>query len=255
MLPKIIHYCWFGGKPLSKLSIKCIESWKKFLPDYEIKEWNEDNFNVNIIPYTQEAYKAKRWAFVSDYARFWILYNYGGIYFDTDVELIRPIDDIINLGGFMGCETIAHKNIPFFINPGLGIGCEAGNPTYKGLLELYSKTCFFMENGEQNLKSIVYYTSEYLETLGLVKKDTIQCINCIYIYPKDYFNPYDADSGKVIITENTRTIHHFAGSWFTPKERIMKFIEKKMGGRIATIVHRCYQIYKYVFKKATNKNI
>lgn len=105
MIPKIIHYCWFGRGPLPELAQKCITSWKKYLPDYEIKEWNEDNFDVNIIPYTAEAYKAKKYAFVSDYARFWILYKFGGIYFDTDVEVIRPIDDIVERGNFMGFET------------------------------------------------------------------------------------------------------------------------------------------------------
>ena len=95
MIPKIIHYCWFGKKPLPKLALKCIASWKKFLPDYEIKEWNEDNFDVNQIPYTSEAYACKKYAFVSDYARFKIMYEYGGIYFDTDVEVIKPLDDII----------------------------------------------------------------------------------------------------------------------------------------------------------------
>jgi len=104
MIPKVIHYCWFGRNPLPSLAIKCIESWRKYLPDYEIKEWNEDNFDVNIIPYTQEAYQVGKYAFVSDYARFWILYKYGGLYFDTDVEVIKPMDDIIARGPFMGCE-------------------------------------------------------------------------------------------------------------------------------------------------------
>lgn len=124
MIPKIIHYCWFGRNPLPPLAIKCIESWRKYLPDYEIKEWNEDNFDVNIIPYTAEAYAQKKYAFVSDYARFWILYKYGGIYFDTDVEVIRPLDDIIARGGFMGFETdykegsTPHESST---NPGLGL--------------------------------------------------------------------------------------------------------------------------------------
>ena len=95
MIPKIIHYCWFGRNPLPQSAIKCINSWKKFFPDYEIKEWNEQNFDVNIIPYTSEAYQAKKYAFVSDYARMWVLYNYGGIYFDTDVEVIKPMKDIV----------------------------------------------------------------------------------------------------------------------------------------------------------------
>ena len=102
MIPKIIHYCWFGHNPLPESAKKCIESWKKYLPGYEIKEWNESNFNVNAIPYTEEAYRLKKYAFVSDYARFWILYHYGGLYFDTDVEVIKRMDDIIERGAFMG---------------------------------------------------------------------------------------------------------------------------------------------------------
>ena len=110
MIPKIIHYCWFGGNPLPELAMKCIESWRTYFPDYEIKEWNEDNFDVNIIPYTKEAYENKKYAFVSDYARFWILYNHGGIYFDTDVEVIKKMDDIIEKGSFMGCEKKVTKD-------------------------------------------------------------------------------------------------------------------------------------------------
>ena len=103
-IPKVIHYCWFGRNPLPEMAIKCIESWKKFLPDYEIKEWNEDNFDIRINPYVEEAYHMKKYAFVSDFARFWVLYNYGGIYFDVDVELLKPIDDILAKGPFMGLE-------------------------------------------------------------------------------------------------------------------------------------------------------
>ena len=104
VIPKVIHYCWFGGNPLPELALKCIASWKKFLPDYEIKEWNERNFDVYQAPYIAEAYKLKKYAHVSDYARFWILYHYGGIYFDTDVEVIRPMDDILARGSFLGFE-------------------------------------------------------------------------------------------------------------------------------------------------------
>ena len=105
MIPKIIHYCWFGRNPLPKSAMRCIESWRKYFPDYEIKEWNEDNFDVNMLPFTQEAYKMRKFAFVSDVARFWILYRYGGLYFDTDVEVIRPMDDIVAQRAFMGIEV------------------------------------------------------------------------------------------------------------------------------------------------------
>lgn len=107
MIPKIIHYCWFGRGEKPALAKNCIASWRKFFPGYEIREWNEDNFDVNIIPYTAEAYTCKKYAFVSDYARFWVLYKYGGLYFDTDVEVIRPMDDIVARGPFMGIETPA----------------------------------------------------------------------------------------------------------------------------------------------------
>ena len=106
MIPKIIHYCWFGRKPLPPLAVKCIESWKKYLPDYTIKEWNEDNFDINIVPYTREAYEVGKYAFVSDYARFYILYHHGGLYFDTDVEVIRPMDDLVGRGAFLAWDVI-----------------------------------------------------------------------------------------------------------------------------------------------------
>ena len=145
MIPKVIHYCWFGRNPLPSLAIKCIESWRKYLPDYEIKEWNEDNFDVNIIPYTQEAYQVGKYAFVSDYARFWILYKYGGLYFDTDVEVIKPMDDIIARGPFMGCEkdvsdtSVASvaPGLGLGVNPGLGLGVNPGLGLYKEIFEMY----------------------------------------------------------------------------------------------------------------------
>ena len=125
MIPKVIHYCWFGRNPLPTSAQRCIASWRIFLPDYEIKEWNEDNFNVNIIPYTQQAYEAKKYAFVSDYARFWVLYHYGGLYFDTDVEIIKSFDDIVDNGAFMGLEIDGTKEgSKIAINPGLGLGAD-----------------------------------------------------------------------------------------------------------------------------------
>lgn len=139
MIPKVINYCWFGGNPLPASAQKCIASWRKYLPDYEIKEWNESNFDVNIIPYTAEAYKAKKYAFVSDYARFWILYRYGGLYFDTDVEVIRNMDDIIANGAFMGLEKKQAGATPtqLGVAPGLGLGVNPGLGLYKELLDVY----------------------------------------------------------------------------------------------------------------------
>ena len=221
MIPKIIHYCWFGKNPLPPLAIKCIDSWKKFLPDYEIKEWNEDNFDVNIISYTAEAYAAKKYAFVSDYARLWILYHYGGLYFDTDVEAIKPLDEIVDRGPFMGCERDAQSaetigvapGLGLGVNPGLGLGVNPGLGLYKEMLELYAGLSFVGSNGQNNLKTIVEYTTEILQKHGLQEKSGVQYVAGVYIYPSEYFCPINITSKKLHITKNTYTIHHYMASW------------------------------------------
>ncbi len=245
MIPKVIHYCWFGGNPLPELAKRCISSWKKYLPDYEIKEWNENNFDINIIPYTKEAYQAKKYAFVSDYARFWILYHYGGLYFDTDVEVIRPMDGIISQGAFMGCEkdAILNNNVNSNLNtfpvvaPGLGLGCSPGMAFYKQILELYNQLHFVNENGKLNLKTVVTYTTEILCEHGLKNISGIQRILDINIYPKEYFCPTDNETNKCIITKNTYTIHHYAGSWLTIKGKIRVWLIRKISYCIRSIKH------------------
>ena len=207
MIPKVIHYCWFGRNPLPESAIKCINSWKKFFPDYEIKEWNEDNFDVNIIPYTKEAYEAKKYAFVSDYARFWILYHHGGLYFDTDVEVIRSMDDIIELGPFMGVEVEA------VVNPGLGLGTPPGLGLYEKMLERFQNLDFYMEDGSIQTYTMIPIISELLREGGLLAKDEVQCVEGVWIYPSDYFNPLDAATGKLKLTPNTRSIHWYTASW------------------------------------------
>lgn len=232
MIPKVIHYCWFGKNPLPLLAIKCINSWKKYLPDYEIKEWNEDNFDINIIPYTKEAYEAKKYAFVSDYARFWILYHYGGLYFDTDVEIIKPLNDIIKHGAFMGFEIDFIYNLNLFesINPGLGIGASPNLIQYKKILDLYETLHFKNQDGTLNTKTVVQYISELMINEGLSKKKGIQKIGDIYIYPAEYFCPINLITRKMHITNNTRTIHHYMASWHTPNslDKIKKVIRHHM---------------------------
>lgn len=223
MIPKVIHYCWFGRNPLPRSALKCIDSWKKFFPDYEIKEWNEDNFDVNVIPYTKEAYEAKKYAFVSDYARFWILYHYGGIYFDTDVKVIKSFDEIIERGAFMGREAGAYlKNICYHykgnglaVAPGLGLGVNAGHPIYKEFLDLYDNLSFRDKNGSLNMKTIVSYTSEILLKHGLGEDNLhAQNIDGIWIYPSDVFCPMDHTRGcKLTITQNSVSIHMYDASW------------------------------------------
>ena len=225
MIPKIIHYCWFGRGPLPELARKCIASWRKYLPDYEIKEWNEDNFDVNIIPYTAEAYALKKYAFVSDYARFWILYKYGGIYFDTDVEVIRPIDDIIAKGNFMGFETDPNPKAEFnaseaSINPGLGL--------IKKMLDYYDGQHFKFVPGGIGQLTIVHIATEVLLNAGLKREQGIQKVDDVWIYPAEYFCPINLKTGRIHVKDNTRTIHHYAGTWqdkhFSFKEWLKKIL-------------------------------
>ena len=213
MIPKVIHYCWFGRNPLPESAKKCIDSWRKFFPEYEIKEWNEDNFDVNIIPYTAEAYKARKYAFVSDYARFWILYHYGGLYFDTDVEIIKPMNDIIERGGFMGIEEDGRDEEFPLIAPGLGLAVEAKHPIYKSLLDYYSTLHFIDEKGKPQLTTIVRHNTKILIESGLKPTNVLQEIEGIWIYPKDYFNPLNDLTGKLEKTANTRSIHWYMRSW------------------------------------------
>jgi hypothetical protein len=224
-IPKVIHYCWFGGNPLPESAKKCIESWKIYFPDYEIKEWNESNFDINIISYTAEAYKEKKYAFVSDYARFYILYKYGGLYFDTDVEVISNMDDIVAQGPFMGCENDVIPGADpesLGVAPGLGLGSYPGHSVYKEILDMYSDLHFIV-NGELNLKTVVSYTTEILSRHGLKAVDGIQQCCGISIYPKEYFCPKDYSSNVLTITSNTRTIHHYTGTWMSFGRRLKLF--------------------------------
>lgn len=214
MIPKVIHYCWFGRNPLPQDAQKCIASWRKFFPDYEIKEWNEDNFDVNCISYTREAYAAKKYAFVSDYARFKVLYEQGGLYFDTDVEVIKPMDDIIERGAFMGIEVVA---------PGLGLGCNPGLGLYQSVLARYEKLHFLLDDGSFNSFAVVRITTEALLNAGLKPVNGIQNVADIWIYPQDYFNPLDDATGRLNITANTRSIHWYSKTWLPTSPLRTKF--------------------------------
>lgn len=245
MTPKVIHYCWFGRNPLPPLTKRCIKSWRRYLPDYEIKEWNEDNFDVSIIPYTREAYEAKKYAFVSDYARFWILYHYGGVYFDTDVEVIKPMDKLIQAGAFMGCEngyieptaTDEATELSLDVAPGLGLGAEPGMEIYAKLLDAYSQTHFINEDNTINLKTVVAYTTEVLKEYGLKYVDGIQKCGGITIYPKEYFCPKNYITFETNITDKTYTIHHYDGSWLPPYDKFKRCIRQIFGKRLINLVY------------------
>ena len=228
MIPKTIHYCWFGRNPLPKLAVQCIESWKKYLPDYEIKEWNEENFDVTKIPYIKEAYEAKKYAFVSDYARFWILYKYGGLYFDTDVEVVKSMDEIISKGSFMGFENNGATTTG--VAPGLGLGVNPGLDLYKEILDYYAGEHFLTADGKQNLKTVVSRVTEIMNKHGLKENNIFQVVAGVNVYPYDYFCPIRITDGKMTLTSNTVSIHHYAASWTTPTHRLLRKIVLAIGG-------------------------
>ena len=234
MIPKIIHYCWFGQNPLPPLALVCISSWKKYLPEYEIKEWNETNFDIGITCYTQEAYAAKKYAFVSDYARFWILYKYGGVYFDTDVEVIKSMDDILVRGSFMGCEKNGGKEM-IAVAPGLGMAAIPKLEIYKEILALY-ENLHFVEKGILNTKTVVEYTTELLIKRGLKNISGIQSLDGLIIYPVQYFCPFNYENKDLVITEFTYSIHHYSASWITPYMRLKLRISKILGKKITSFI-------------------
>ena len=207
MIPKKIHYCWFGGNPLPETALKCIASWRKYCPDYEIKEWNEQNYDINKICYTAQAYNAKKYAFVSDYARFDILYEYGGIYFDTDVEVIKSIDNLVEKGPFAGIES------PGALNAGLGLASRQREPIFADILKSYSQSCFLKPDGSMDLTTVVVRVTDIFKKYGFTAENKIQTIKGITIYPVDYFNPKNPKTGELKITSNTYSIHHFDASW------------------------------------------
>lgn len=230
-IPKKIHYCWFGRNPLPKSALKCIHSWEKFFPDYEIIQWNEDNYDVNKSTYTRQAYQAKKYAFVSDYARFDIIYREGGLYFDTDVEVIKSFDDILINGAFMGCEIDGYDSLDTeriyasthtarSVNPGLGIAAAPGLGIYKEILDFYATQSFLNKDGSVNQETVVTKTTKILREWGMQNIKGIQMVGEVTIYPKEYFNPMNNNTGVIEMTENTHSIHWYSMSWISPKTRM-----------------------------------
>ena len=227
MIPKIIHYCWFGRGKMPELALKCIASWKQFLPDYELRLWNEDSFDINSIPYVKEAYESRKFAFVTDYVRLYALYNEGGIYMDTDVEVLKPLDDLLKLPAFSGYESNKFDNFP------TGLMASAkGGLWVQEQIAYYDGVHFIKPDGNFDMTTNTVTISRIMTENGFELNGKYQVYkNDMHCFPKDYFCP-KTSTGVLKLTKNSYCIHHFAGSWHTPtfKEKVKKFIFRKIIG-------------------------
>ena len=225
-VPKVIYYCWFGKGKMPSMAEKCIKSWKKFCPGYEIVCINEDNFDVRQNKYMSQAYDAEKWAFVSDYARLKVLYDNGGIYFDTDVELIKPIDDLIKDGGYMGFDDYG------FVSTGLGFACEKGNELVGKVLEDYNDIPFVLPDGTYDTTPCPIRNTKVMEKSGLDLKHQDQTFMGIHFLTEDYLCPMKYYTGKKKITKTTYSIHHFSASWLTPTAKRTLFMKRIFGVKL-----------------------
>ena len=204
-IPKVIHYCWFGGNPLPELIQNCIKSWKKYCPDYEIIQWDENNFDINSNRYVAEAYAARKWAFVSDYVRLHALYHYGGIYLDTDVEVLKPLDCFLNEEAFTGFES---KDSPVTAI----MGCRKGNCLFKQLLEYYEDRSFY-KNGEMDLNTNTIIITETMLRNGIQLNGKKQTVLGCTVYPSVVFCPINFLRVMNRYSPKSYCVHHFVGSW------------------------------------------
>ncbi len=220
-IPKIIHYCWFGGKPKPPLALRCIQSWKKYCPDYELREWNEENFDLTQAPrYVRDACREGRWAFVTDYVRLRALVAEGGVYMDTDVEVIKPLDPYLKHQAFAGFESLQG------VQTGL-LACEPGFPLFRDFLKHYDTASFYREDGSIDITTNVQVLTRLCLSRGLVLNDRYQVVDGLAIYPRAYFCPIDFDTQKMKKTRKTTIIHWFSGSWHTEEELAQIEAERK----------------------------
>lgn len=247
MIPKVIHYCWFGRNPKPELVQKCMASWKKHCPEYEIKEWNEDNFDVNACDYIKEAYENKKWAFVSDYARLYVIYHEGGIYLDTDIELIKSLDGLLKHKAYFGYEN--KKDV----NTGVGFGAEKNNPVVEQILLDYHGCHFLKEDGKFDVTPCPVRNSDVLRKLGFeLNGDTAEQEGIAFL-SAEWLSPMDYESGITQITEKTVSIHHYSGAWMSKEELMIIDIERKLkkiiGKKLAFWVRcRLYNVYNLAKK-------
>ncbi len=208
MIPKKIHYCWFGRGEKPKLAQSCIASWRKYCPDYEIIEWNENNFNLDYNGYTRYCYDNRKWAFLSDFARLVVVAEHGGLYFDTDVELLKSPDELLQYGAFYGFENDCN------VNTGEGFGAEAGHPTVLAMKQVY-ESIVLNADGSYPVAACPALNTQALIPFGLKLDGTRQNIAGAEILPVEYLNPYDDPTGRLNKTRNTLSVHWYSKSWMS----------------------------------------
>lgn len=243
-IPKIIHYCWFGGGEFSDLMKECMESWKIFCPDYEIIEWNESNVDLSKCPYAQEALVNKKWSYVSDYVRNYVIYTYGGIYLDTDVMLKKSLDPLLEHEAYAGWEEGA-------VNTGLGFGAEKNNEIVKEFISDYFTLNFFCDDGSVNGIIQPELTTKVLLNHGMENRDDIiQQVDSFTIYPREYFCPYDIRIEKLKVTPNSYSIHYYSASWYTDEQKAehkklvkKRRMEKRLGKKLFKIWLFFYNLF------------
>ncbi len=228
MIPKIIHYCWFGRGEMPQLAKDCIVSWHKYMPDWEYKLWNEDNFDVNQNAYTKEAYEAKKFAFVSDYVRLWALEREGGIYFDTDVEVFKSFENILDYNAFAGFEGSKHFPIGTCVMASEAHGCWVSE-----MLDFYRERHFINSDGSFDITTNVQFISTKMGKNGFVQNGKEQDYKDLHVFPVDYFSPRQT-TGEYFCTENTYCEHLGLGSWENKSAGWKGFVGKIVGPKTMT---------------------
>ncbi len=232
-IPKIIHFCWLSGDEYPELIRKCTNSWKEKMPDYQIMIWDTKLFDVNINKYTQEAFSCRKYAFVSDYIRLYALYNYGGIYLDSDIEVLKSFNDLLDQKAFTGFEN--DHTVAAWI-----FGSEKANPLFKELLEYYDDKAFIKENGDMDLTPNTIPVTETLLKHGLKLDGSDQVLDYIHIFPSDFFCPYTRATETLNITDNTYSIHYFNGAWISDNKKNIIMKRKK-------IISKYGKIFGYIY--------
>ena len=221
-IPKKIHYCWFGGEELPPTAQACIASWKKYCPDYEIVRWDENNSPLDACVYVRQAYEAKKWAFVSDYVRLHALCRQGGVYLDTDVELLKPLDSFLEQPAFLGFES--PEGVATCV-----MGACPEHPVFRQVAALYETICFLRHDGSCDQTTNVARITAFLRERGLQPNGSRQEVCGISVYPADYFSPKSLETGKITLSGNSCAIHYFDASWMSPRQRFHTRLAQWLG--------------------------